>query len=121
MSFRKKHKKAQAQAKEEDEDVKVVHESTGKDKNKDQSASDQAAQQTTGQQSEQETGQSQGESEEEGDSSDDAEPVPDGTTAEILQWVGGDQDRARRALDKEQGDDRPRAGLTGELRKILGE
>ena len=48
------------------------------------------------------------------------EPVPDGTTAEILAWVGGDPDRAQRALDKEQTSDRPRSGLTGELNKILG-
>jgi hypothetical protein len=47
------------------------------------------------------------------------EPVPDGTSAEVLQWVGDDQGKAQRALDKEQADDKPRVGLTGELEKIL--
>jgi hypothetical protein len=54
------------------------------------------------------------------DEEDDSEPVPDGSTAEILQWVGDDHDRAQRALDKEQADDRPRTGLVGGLNKILG-
>lgn len=128
VSFRKKHKEAKAEA----ENVKISHaqDSQPKKSAKDQS-SEQAAQQTTGQQAGQ-SGQppaqteetQQGEdqpTEDEGDGEeDDAEPVPDGTTAEILRWVGDDQSRAQRALDKEQGDDRPRAGLTGELKKILG-
>jgi len=92
-----------------------------------------SSQEQTGQQSGQESGQppeqdteetteeQQASEDEDEDSSADAEPVPDGTTAEILHWVGDDQDRAQRALDKEQADDRPRAGLTGELKKILGE
>jgi len=86
--------------------------------------------QTTGQQSGQESGEPAGQdteetsdeqqSEEDEDKSDDSEPVPDGTTAEILRWVGDDQGRAQRALDKEQAEDRPRSGLTGELKQILG-
>lgn len=48
------------------------------------------------------------------------EEVPEGTTAEILGWVGDDQDRAQAALDKEEEDDSPRKGLTSELSKILG-
>jgi hypothetical protein len=46
--------------------------------------------------------------------------VPEGTTAEILAWVGDDQDRAQQALDAENKDEKPRTGLTGELNKILG-
>lgn len=45
--------------------------------------------------------------------------VPEGTTAEILDWVGDDLDRAQRALDTEQANERPRVGLTSELNKIL--
>jgi hypothetical protein len=45
--------------------------------------------------------------------------VPEGTTAEILAWVGDDQERAQAALDAEQASDKPRVGLTGELEKIL--
>jgi hypothetical protein len=45
--------------------------------------------------------------------------VPDGTTAEILQWVGDDKERAQQALDKENADESPRKGLTGELEKKL--
>jgi hypothetical protein len=126
VSFRKKHREAQ----EKGEDVKVVR---AKDSQQDKEqakepAADQATEQTTGQQSGQEAGQppdqdQQGsdeqQSSEEDDKDDDAEPVPDGTTAEILRWVGDDPERAQRALDKEQADDRPRTGLTGELNKIL--
>jgi len=124
------------------EDMKVsrAKDSQGPDKQSAQEQSSeqqaqQATQQTTGQQSGQESGQpaeqneeqesneqstSDEEEEDDSDDSDDSEPVPDGTTAEILRWVGDDQQRAQRALDKEQADDRPRAGLTGELKKILG-
>jgi len=127
MSFRKKNREA------EGEDVKVAH---AKDSKQGQSSeqssepqSQQATQQTTGQQSGQESGQppdqnDEQESDEQSasdeDEDDDSEPVPDGTTAEILRWVGDDQQKAQRALEKEQADDRPRAGLTGELKKILG-
>jgi len=52
---------------------------------------------------------------------DEDEEVPAGTTAEILQWVGGDPDRAQRALDAEQSHSSPRHGLTGELNKILSD
>ena len=47
--------------------------------------------------------------------------VPDGTTAEILQWVGDDKEKAQAALDKENADEKPRKGLTGELEEILTE
>ena len=49
----------------------------------------------------------------------DNEP-PDGTSAEVLDWVGDDQERAQAALDKEQADEKPRSGLTEDLQKILG-
>jgi hypothetical protein len=57
----------------------------------------------------------------EGDEVQADDEVPEGTTAEILAWVGDDQDRAQRALDKENADDKPRTGLTGELEKKLDE
>jgi hypothetical protein len=47
------------------------------------------------------------------------EPVPEGTAAEILEWVEGDIDRAQAALDAEQAKDKPRVGLTADLEKIL--
>jgi hypothetical protein len=129
VSFRKKHRKAQTEAKEED--VKVVKEGKGQDKSASDSSQDQAqTQQTTGQQSGQESGQPPAQNdaqsddkssgdEDDDDKSDEAEPVPAGTTAEILRWVGDDKERAQAALDKEQGEDKPRGGLTGELKKIL--
>jgi hypothetical protein len=51
---------------------------------------------------------------------DQGEQVPDGTTAEVLAWVGDDKARAQAALDKENADDSPRKGLTGELEQMLG-
>jgi hypothetical protein len=39
----------------------------------------------------------------------------------ILQWVGRDRDRAQAAYDVEQGKDKPRRGLSGELRRILNQ
>jgi hypothetical protein len=131
VSFRKKDKKAT----EEDEDMKVVHaeDSQKQYEKSDQVQSQRRTDQTTGQQSGQESGEPTNmgsESEEElkredsgdGDSeddSDDSEPVPDGTTAEILKWVGDDKKRAQAALDKEQAEEKPRTGLTGELKQIL--
>jgi len=131
MSFRHKDREA------EGDDVKVAYEKDSKQgKPEEQSSGQQASQQTTEQQSGQESGQPAGQTDEqqseqqqssddedddksdESDESDD-EPVPDGTTAEILRWVGDDKGRAVRALEKERADSRPRAGLTGELTKIL--
>jgi hypothetical protein len=130
VSFRKKNK---GKSKEAEEDVKISHakDSQGEQKPsaQEQSSEQQASQQTTGQQSGQESGQpTEQESEEtseeqktdeDEDEDSDDEPVPDGTTAEILRWVHGDKVRAQRALDKEQAEEKPRAGLTGELRKVL--
>jgi len=56
----------------------------------------------------------------EADADADAE-VPQGTTTEILRWVGDDKNRAQSALDAEQSHDRPRTGLVNELKKRLEE
>jgi hypothetical protein len=50
--------------------------------------------------------------------SDGDDQVPEGTAADVLAWVGTDQDRARRALAVEQAQDRPRSVLIGNLRKL---
>ena len=49
---------------------------------------------------------------EDGDGSD----VPDGTTNEVLDWVGDDSERAQRALDVERTGQN-RSGLISELEK----
>lgn len=53
----------------------------------------------------------------------DAEPaaedqVPSGSAREVLAWVDGDRQRAERALAAEEINERPRAGLVAELRKV---
>jgi hypothetical protein len=48
-------------------------------------------------------------------------PVPDGTVDEVLEWVGDDPTRARRAADAEQAKDRPRTSLLAKLDKIATE
>jgi hypothetical protein len=45
--------------------------------------------------------------------------VPDGTSEEILAWVGDDAARARRALAKEKKDDNPRESVTGPLNEVI--
>lgn len=45
--------------------------------------------------------------------------VPDGTTEEVIAWVGDDKDRAKRALDKENAGDNPRVTLVEPLEKVL--
>jgi hypothetical protein len=47
------------------------------------------------------------------------EAVPDGSTADVLEWVGDDQDKARRAIEAEQGKEKPRTGLLRELNEKL--
>jgi hypothetical protein len=129
VSFRKKNRKAKAEETKE-EDVKVVQESKGKDKSgSDSPQSQQRTEQVPDQQSGQESGQPQNQSDAQSDEqssgdgdddkSDDSEPVPAGTTAEILKWVGDNKGRAQKALDKEQAEEKPRGGLTGELKRIL--
>lgn len=45
--------------------------------------------------------------------------VPDGTAEVVLDWVGEDVDRARRALAAEGGRDKPRAGVTAKLTALI--
>lgn len=45
--------------------------------------------------------------------------VPTGTSKEILDWVGEDQDRASRALAIEQADEEPRKTLVTALKKLV--
>jgi hypothetical protein len=45
--------------------------------------------------------------------------VPTGTTVEILNWVGDDRDRARRALDAENENKAPRKTLVPQLEALL--
>lgn len=47
---------------------------------------------------------------------DEPEPVPDGTVSEVLNWVGEDIDRAKRALEVEKAG-RQRTSLLYELGK----
>lgn len=122
MSFRKKNKQAEA----EEEDMKISHakgskgaeEAPAQQAEQPQQAEQSQQQAEQSQQTDEETTEDQPSSDEEEDD-DDSEPVPDGTTAEILQWAGDDQDKAQRALDKEQADQKPRPGLTRGLKKIL--
>lgn len=44
----------------------------------------------------------------------------DGTAAEILAWVGEDQDRAKEALEAEQAKEKPRSTLVKQLEKLAG-
>ena len=45
--------------------------------------------------------------------------VPAGTIAEIIRWVGDDKDRAQRALDEENKQEKPRKSLTSQLHEVL--
>jgi hypothetical protein len=47
--------------------------------------------------------------------------VPKGTSAEVLDWVGDDKDRARLALASEEETSKPRKGLVEELNTLLDE
>lgn len=51
----------------------------------------------------------------------DADPnaVPAGTVPEVLTWVGDDKEKAQKALDAENENDKPRKGLVSELDAIL--
>jgi hypothetical protein len=46
--------------------------------------------------------------------------VPDGTIAEVLDWVGDDSDRAVAALEAEEARDQPRSTLVAALEKVVG-
>ena len=47
--------------------------------------------------------------------------VPDGTSKEILKWVGDDKERAQAALDKENASSKPRSTLVDDLEKKLAD
>lgn len=47
--------------------------------------------------------------------------VPDGSATDVLDWVGGDLERAARALAAEQDAAKPRSTLVDQLTKLLGE
>ena len=44
----------------------------------------------------------------------------DGTAADVLAWVGEDQERAREALTAEQAKEKPRSTLVKQLEKLAG-
>lgn len=46
--------------------------------------------------------------------------VPDGTVAEIVEWIGGDPGRAEAALSAERGREKPRAGVVSIAESIIG-
>lgn len=48
----------------------------------------------------------------------DGDGVPDGTAAEVLEWVGDDRDRAGAALLAETARDKPRTTLVAALEKL---
>lgn len=45
--------------------------------------------------------------------------VPAGSAKEVLEWVGGDKERAARAFEAEQQKSEPRKGLSHDLNVIL--
>jgi hypothetical protein len=54
------------------------------------------------------------------DAPDESGFNPDGKIEDILAWVDGDHDRARRALDAEQAKPTVRPRLVGKLTELLG-
>lgn len=46
--------------------------------------------------------------------------VPQGTSKEVMEWVGDDKERAAAALAAEQASGEPRKGLTRDLEELLG-
>jgi hypothetical protein len=57
-----------------------------------------------------------------GDSTDEVSPddVPSGNIDQVLEWVGDDADRAKRALDAEEVSEKPRVSLMDSLETMLG-
>lgn len=47
--------------------------------------------------------------------------VPEGTTNEIMAWVGDSTERAKNALDAENENDTPRKTLVSQLEKMTAE
>lgn len=50
----------------------------------------------------------------------DSDEVPDGAARKVLDWVGSDPERARRAIEAEEYRDSPRKGLMSHLKLISG-
>ena len=48
-----------------------------------------------------------------------ANAVPTGTVPEILGWVGDDKEKARRALEAEEANAKPRKSLVKDLKDLL--
>lgn len=51
----------------------------------------------------------------------EANKTPQGTTKEILEWVGNDLERAQRALDQENADEKPRKTVVKALEDLLND
>lgn len=49
----------------------------------------------------------------------DGDQVPDGGAETVLQWVGGNADRASQALEAERSKPAPRKGLVEKLEKLV--
>ena len=45
--------------------------------------------------------------------------VPEGNVQTVIEWVGGDHDRARQVLDDERARARPRKGLLAYLERLI--
>ncbi|MBC6458416.1 hypothetical protein [Actinomadura sp. HBU206391] len=45
--------------------------------------------------------------------------VPDASAKDVLAWVGDDKERAAQALAAEEGREKPRSGLVGDLQKLV--
>jgi hypothetical protein len=52
-------------------------------------------------------------------SAERANEVPEGTSSEVLDWVGSDKKRAKRALEVEKKQDTPRKTLLARLEDVL--
>lgn len=48
-----------------------------------------------------------------------SDEVPEGTSIEIMSWVGNDKKRAQRALDVENEHEKPRKTLVSQLKALL--
>ena len=52
------------------------------------------------------------------ETTEEAQGVPDGSAAEVLEWVGDDKDRAKEALEAEDAGQQ-RIGLTRKLKELV--
>ncbi len=55
------------------------------------------------------------------DSTGEEMVVPKGSSAEVMEWVSGDEEKARMALEEEESTNKPRKGLVNDLKELLGE